>query len=115
MVKRLAHLEGLSIFLLSCYLYWILQFDLVLFLAVFLLPDLSMVGYLIDKKLGALCYNLIHNYSTAVVFVILGIAGEAPIITALGIILAAHIGIDRFLGYGLKYPTHFKDTHLQKL
>jgi len=34
---------------------------------------------------------------------------------AISLIWIAHIGIDRVLGYGLKYPTAFKDTHLQKV
>ena len=31
------------------------------------------------------------------------------------LIWLAHIGFDRTLGYGLKCPTAFKDTHLQRV
>ncbi len=37
------------------------------------------------------------------------------LVLPLALILFAHIGIDRLLGFGLKYPSGFKDTHLQRL
>jgi hypothetical protein len=38
-----------------------------------------------------------------------------PLLTALAVILLAHIAADRALGYGLKYATGFKDTHLGRI
>lgn len=81
------------------------------FIALFLLPDISMLGYLRNPKLGASCYNLVHTYITPamVLFVSMYLHSTAVLYVLIWI---AHIGFDRFLGFGLKYPTFFKDTHL---
>jgi hypothetical protein len=80
-----------------------------------LLPDVSMVGYLRDPRLGAITYNLVHNW--AIGLAVLGIGwwtGIVPLILA-GAILIGHVGMDRALGYGLKLPTSFQDTHLGRI
>jgi hypothetical protein len=35
-----------------------------------------------------------------------------PLVLALGLVWLAHIGVDRLLGYGLKYNDNFQHTHL---
>lgn len=80
-----------------------------------LAPDLSMVGYLWNTRAGAWLYDLMHNYALALLLIVTGIATGEVIVEGLGLILAAHVGMDRALGYGLKYTTHFQDTHLQRL
>ncbi len=74
-----------------------------------------MLGYLRGKKLGTLMYNLVHNYLTVILIITAGLTSGQKWLLAYGFILLAHIGIDRFLGLGLKYPTGFRDTHLQKV
>jgi hypothetical protein len=74
-----------------------------------------MLGYLKSKKLGTITYNLVHNYLLAIILIAIGVLWENVLLISLGLILSAHVGIDRLIGYGLKYPTHFKGTHLQKL
>jgi hypothetical protein len=75
-----------------------------------------MVGYLKDKELGALLYNLVHNYALALLLTALGVLiANNNTVSLIGIILIAHVGLDRALGYGLKYSTNFKDTHIQKV
>ena len=78
-----------------------------------LLPDVAMVGYLRGARLGSLIYNLGHNFGTAGVVLGLGLWLGIGWLAVAGSILVAHIGMDRLFGYGLKYPTTFKDTHLQ--
>jgi hypothetical protein len=116
MVKLLMHVEGLIIFLSALFLYSQTGGSWWLFLLFLLTPDISMIGYLRDKKLGALLYNLVHNYVLAFILMVVGlfIVPNETIMFA-GIILLAHVGLDRLLGYGLKYPSNFKDTHLQKV
>jgi hypothetical protein len=81
--------------------------------ALFLLaPDLSMLGYLAGPRAGAAAYNLFHTYVLALALTLAGFFGALPALTAAGLILIAHIGLDRALGYGLKYSTAFGDTHL---
>lgn len=74
-----------------------------------------MIGYLKDKRVGAITYNLGHNYILAAVIFLLGWCLNKNFPLGLGVIWAAHVGIDRFMGFGLKYFTNFKDTHLQKV
>lgn len=74
-----------------------------------------MAGYLVNKKAGAIIYNLVHTYTgPLLLFLVLWLAGESPYFW-LGLIWLAHIGMDRMFGYGLKYETAFKDTHLQRV
>ena len=78
----------------------------------FLAPDLAMLAYLFGPRAGALGYNLAHTYAFALLLALAGFFAGVPIAAAGGLIWAAHIGFDRALGYGLKYPTGFGDTHL---
>jgi Domain of unknown function (DUF4260) len=80
-----------------------------------LLPDLLMAGYLGGARLGAQLYNLAHSTALPAVMIGLGWWQSKPLILALGLTWLAHIGIDRLLGYGLKYPDHFQHTHLGHL
>ena len=79
------------------------------------LPDLSMVGYLGGPRLGAIAYNLAHNTAVAAVVVALGWWQHESLVLALGLVWLAHIGMDRLMGYGLKYNDHFQHTHLGRL
>jgi len=78
-----------------------------------LVPDVSMVGYLRGTRLGSVTYNLGHNLATAGLALGLGLWLGVGWLAVAGAVLVAHIGMDRLLGYGLKYPTAFRDTHLQ--
>jgi Domain of unknown function (DUF4260) len=86
------------------------------FLVFLLAPDVSFAGYLAGPRFGAVAYNLAHTYAFPVA---IGagclLAGETGWPLQVALIWAAHIGIDRVLGYGLKYPTGFKDTHLGRI
>lgn len=79
----------------------------------FLAPDLSFVAYLAGPRAGAVAYNLAHSYVGPCVAAALALTTGRPAVVAL--IWAAHIGFDRAVGYGLKYPTDFADTHLGRL
>jgi hypothetical protein len=116
LVQSVLRLEGVAIFAAATWAYFTLLDEWWLaYAALLLAPDLSMVGYLRDTRLGAVTYNLVHNEALPVVLVVAGIvAGSGPIVAS-GLILAAHVGMDRALGYGLKLPTRFTDTHLQRL
>ena len=80
-----------------------------------LAPDLLMVGYLHGTRLGAQLYNLAHATALPAAMVGLGWWQSRPLVLALGLIWLAHIGIDRLLGYGLKYGDHFQHAHLGHL
>jgi hypothetical protein len=108
-------LEGLALLAAAIGIYAHLAFDGWLFAFLLFAPDLSMIGYLRDARLGAFVYNLIHNTLTPTVILALSWWGGWTLGIALALILFAHIGLDRFVGYGLKYPTFFKDTHLNRV
>jgi hypothetical protein len=83
-----------------------------MFATLFLVPDLSMVGYLINPRVGARLYNLAHTYIAPALLALVGFVLATSLVYSLALIWAAHIGFDRFLGYGLKYPAAFGATHL---
>jgi hypothetical protein len=83
-----------------------------LFAILFLLPDVFMLGYLIDRTRGAALYNLGHSTVLPALSIGLGLFTGNSLATAVGLIWLAHVGFDRAMGYGLKYPDSFASTHL---
>lgn len=86
-----------------------------LFAALILVPDLSMLGYLAGPRLGACCYNAMHFYLGPSILAGFGIVTGSTLFDSVACIWIAHIGIDRLLGYGLKYPEGFAFTHLGRI
>lgn len=113
--RRLLHLEGLAVAVGSLVLYFDSGYGWLLLVVLILAPDLSMLGYLGGPRLGALSYDLVHTYAGPVVLGVAGVLGGYETAVQISLIWLAHIGADRLLGYGLKYPTGFKDTHLQRV
>ncbi|OZC02130.1 DUF4260 family protein [Rubricoccus marinus] len=83
--------------------------------ALWLTPDLAMVGYLAGSKVGSQIYNAAHSYAAPVALGAGGLLLGAPLAASLALLWANHIGVDRALGYGLKHATDFKDTHLGRI
>jgi hypothetical protein len=83
-----------------------------LFAVLFLAPDLSFLGYLAGTRIGALAYNAMHSTIGPIVLGAFGAALGHPIAILIALIWAAHVGFDRALGYGLKYASGFRNTHL---
>jgi hypothetical protein len=113
--RYLLHIEGAAVFLTACLCYQHLHGSWLWFALLFLTPDASMLGYFVNKTVGATAYNLVHTYTTPLLL-LLGLwltSGSSYL--WLAVIWLAHIGIDRMFGYGLKYETAFKDTHLQRV
>jgi hypothetical protein len=111
--RWLLHFEGACIFLLTLILYSQGHFRWWLYAVLFLAPDLFMMGYLANVRVGSAFYNLAHTLALPVLLLVLGFLRPAPQVYPYTLIWLSHIGCDRMLGYGLKYPTFFKDTHLQ--
>ena len=86
-----------------------------LYLPFLLLVDVSMVGYLRGPRLGAITYNLAHNWAAALLVFGVGWLTQVPGVALAGAVLIAHVGADRTLGYGLKLPSGFQDTHLGRI
>ena len=111
----LLRLEGLAVLGAALVLYFDLDYSILALVLLFLTPDLSFLGYLGGPAIGAIAYNTVHTYVGPLVLAAIGVLANSDVATQVALIWSAHIGIDRLLGYGLKYPTSFKDTHLQRV
>ena len=111
----LLRLEGGAALVGTLALYFNFGGSLLPLVLLILAPDLSMVGYLVNTRVGALAYNLVHTYVLPGVVLALGLLTNSPVVSQIALIWLAHISMDRLVGYGLKYPTEFKDTHLQRV
>ncbi|WP_166966929.1 DUF4260 domain-containing protein [Yeosuana marina] len=114
-MKSTLKLEELLMFVLGVLAFNQLNFAWWWFLVLFLVPDISMLGYLINPKFGAITYNLFHHKGIAILLYVLGVLFKMEVIELIGVILFSHASFDRILGYGLKYSTSFHDTHLGKI
>ena len=110
--KPLLHLEGAAVFIASLFAYQWNHSSWLLLALLFLVPDLSMIGYVVGSRIGAIAYNAIHTYVGPFVLGAYSLGTGQHRLLLLTLIWIAHIGFDRTLGFGLKYPTGFKDTHL---
>jgi hypothetical protein len=113
--RLLLHAEGAAVFLAATLLYFHGDHPWWLYLVLALAPDLSMLGYLGGARVGAATYDAAHTYVVPAALAALGVVADWESAVAVGLIWSAHIGADRLLGYGLKYPTGFKHTHLQRV
>lgn len=113
--RVLLRAEGLALGVAAIALYFNADYPWWLLVALILAPDLAMVGYLAGPSIGALAYDAAHTNVWPIVLVAVGVLAGDRIPIELGLIWFAHIGVDRAIGYGLKYPTGFKDTHLQRV
>jgi hypothetical protein len=104
--------EGVALFAMASILYWRFGSSWILFVVLLLAPDVGMLGYVRGSRSGAVVYDLFHTYVPPAVLAVAGILADAPVAYSLALIWFAHIGMDRALGYGLKYPTGFRHTHL---
>jgi len=111
-MKNLLKLEEFLLLCLALFLFSKLDYSWWLYLLLFLTPDLSMVGYLANPRLGSWTYNLIHHKGLAVSLYVLGSLLSIPWLMFVGTILLGHSSFDRVFGYGLKYPDAFQNTHL---
>jgi Domain of unknown function (DUF4260) len=107
--------EGAALLGGALSLYFHQGFGLLLLLVLFLAPDLSMLGYLVGPRAGSLAYNAAHTTAGPIVLGVASVLAGVDLGLQLALVWLAHIGIDRLVGYGLKYPTAFKDTHLQRI
>jgi hypothetical protein len=111
----LLRLEGLVLFAAAIALYVREDYSILALVVLFLAPDLSFVGLAAGPRVGAVAYDAAHTYVGPIVLASVSMIVEWDAGVMLGLIWLAHIGIDRALGYGLRYPDAFRDTHLQRV
>jgi hypothetical protein len=113
--RWLLHAEGAALLAGSVTAFAVLGSNWWLFALLLLAPDLSALGYLITGRVGAASYNSVHIEVWPAMLLTLGYFTQHPLLAALALIWFAHLGMDRLVGFGLKYPTKFQDTHLQRV
>jgi hypothetical protein len=113
-MKNLIKLEELGILAVSVVCLYKLNIHLEwwLYTILFLSPDIGMVGYFINTKVGAVTYNFFHHKLIASIVLILGILLPNDYVILAGLLLFAHSSFDRVLGYGLKFHDNFKHTNI---
>jgi len=114
-VLFLLRLEGLAAAALSAAFYARTGASWWLFAALWIAPDLSMLGYLAGPCRGARVYNAVHTYVLPSVLGLSAFLLHAHALLPVALIWINHIGVDRLMGYGLKYSNGFGWTHLGTL
>ncbi|HTN08372.1 DUF4260 domain-containing protein [Agriterribacter sp.] len=114
-MKLILKWEELVLFALSIYALYDMHVQWWVYLLLFLGPDTSMLGYAAGNRAGAISYNLFHHKGIAAIVFIAGWLSGIGILQVTGIVLFGHSCMDRVFGYGLKYFTGFKFTHLGEI
>lgn len=116
-MKKLLILEEAAQTAIACFAIYLLDTGIAWYwwLLLFFSPDISMLGYFINPKVGAYSYNMFHHKLTAIVIIIMGLVLHNMPLEAIGLLLYGHSSFDRTMGYGLKYTDSFKHTHLGML
>lgn len=113
-MKRIIQTEELAMTAAAIYL--IVQLDISLswwlYLLLFFSPDLGMLGYVVNTKIGAITYNLFHHRGIAIVIAAVGMMTYSQYVLLAGLLLFTHASFDRIFGFGLKHFAGFKHTHL---
>ena len=120
------NLEGAAVLAAILWVYFFrIEGSWILFAGLLMAPDVALLGYVTrNNRVGAACYNASHTYLLPIAIVVSGVATElghqrieyldSDVTVQIGLVLMAHIAMDRALGYGLKYATGPKPTHLQR-
>ncbi|KGR78779.1 DUF4260 domain-containing protein [Ureibacillus sinduriensis] len=114
-LRKLISIEYAIGFIICLLFYIHLEYSILLFILLLLVPDITMLGYLFNNKIGAIVYNFGHSLIVPAILLVLAFLTESSSLLMLVIIWLAHIYLDRSMGFGLKYNNAFKETHLQKI
>ena len=114
-VRLALRLEGLVVGVGAIALYLDPGYSWLALVLLWLAPDLGALGYLAGNRVGTITYDLTHFEGWPVALGVVGVMAGSDVAIQLALIWLSHVGIDRAIGYGLKYPSAFKDTHLQRV
>ena len=115
MPRLFLHLDGAAMLAGALLLYANLQFSWSIFALLLLVPDLALIGYVIDKRAASILYNLAHSLVFPVVLGLLSYLNGYFLGIQLALIWLVHIGMDHAFGFGLKYLGSAKDTHFSRI
>ncbi|GAB2760291.1 DUF4260 domain-containing protein [Salinimicrobium soli] len=114
-MKRTLKLEEVAMLLLGIYVFGFTKYAWWVFPVFFLAPDIGMIGYAFGNRAGAFFYNLLHHKGLAIMIYLAGFFFASHLLQIIGVIIFSHAAFDRLLGYGLKYESGFKFTHLGEI
>jgi hypothetical protein len=114
-VATVLRLEGAAVAAAAVALYADQGFSWLALVVLWLAPDLGAIGYVGGNRLGAITYDLTHFEGWPILLGTAGVLAGSELAVQLALVWFSHIGIDRAIGYGLKYPSAFRDTHLQRV
>lgn len=114
-MKTIIKLEEAAMLALSLFLLWNGNAAWYWYPLLLIGPDIGMLGYMVNNKVGAVCYNIFHHKGLAIVIFLTGIYCNQDLLQMIGVVLFGHSSFDRLLGYGLKYQQGFKYTHLGEI
>ncbi|WP_411830172.1 DUF4260 domain-containing protein [Paenibacillus alba] len=115
-IKQMVRIENGFAFALSFYIYMHLNFPIWLFFVLLVVPDITMIGYAINKKIGAIVYNFGHTFILPLLLALCYLYFSKDYLLIISITWIAHICMDRVIGAGLKYQdSSFTKTHIQRL
>ena len=114
-MKNSLRLEELAMLVLGIFMFGLLGYQWWWFLVLILVPDIGMIGYAFNSRVGAFSYNLLHHKGLAILLYFFGMYFSFPLCQLVGVILFSHASMDRIFGYGLKYNKGFKYTHLGEI
>lgn len=113
--RLLLRAEGAVVAIAAVTLYFYADFPWWLLLVLVLAPDISMIAFAAGQHVGTATYNAAHTYAAPVALGAVGLVAATDLAVQVALVWMTHIGVDRAIGYGLKYPSAFKDTHLQRV
>ena len=113
--RLLVRFEGIVFFAIATAVFFVGGGSWIFYFALILAPDLGMLGYLLNSQTGSYTYNALHTHTLPFALIVIGYIAQSEIAVQFSLIWIAHIGVDRAMGFGLKYGSVFKDTHLQKI
>lgn len=114
-MRNLIKVEELFLFLFSVFLFAQLDYVWWWYPILLLAPDIGMLGYVANPRVGALSYNLLHHKAVAIAAYVVGVYIGSSVLQLAGVIILGHSSLDRALGYGLKYFDSFSHTHLGQI
>ncbi len=114
-MRLLVRLEELGFFLVTIYLFTLLPYPWWVYPLLLFVPDISIMGYMINSTTGAYLYNFLHHRGISMILYAAGMVLDTPLMALAGLILFAHSSLDRVMGYGLKHTEGFHETHLGRI
>lgn len=115
MPRLFLHLEGLALFASAVVIYANQNFSWGAFALYLLAPDLAIIVYAINQRSGQIVYNILHTTIFPLALAVFSIINTNRLGLQIALIWLAHIGMDRTIGYGFKYPGSFTETHFSRI